>query len=437
MNSGVRRWVIESILALLYYNLLVFFFLPVYLRVYAYMLDNTYRLNIYRYLMATLVVFLSTLLMYQKNDSNEYEHAYAFALRLFYVLSFIPMLALFCCGNRFAAKILFAPLIFDVELLFCLRNYSINTHKKSISIKLPVIAHADLYVLAFCGIISVLAWAMAGFPIVASFSDSYEQRIALRQNSLPTIISYLYTMTGGALLPFLFARNLVCKRYIRMTLSLIFGLFLFFVNGMKTWLLLYILAVVITFLTSKTEKPFSLYLLIELGIIIITIVSAVLASRFGMINMLNQTGRIIIIPNNIGFKYVDFFSTHELLFLRESILRSFFSSPYPGGSDFYINYGVNATITSGRANNGLFGDAFRNFGIIGAVIYPFLTGKVINIIERNCKEEPITLRYFTMLLLVWGAINTSFFTWLLTGGIIILFILLKITSSNRELQYSV
>ena len=95
-------------------------------------------------------------------------------------------------------------------------------------------------------------------------------------------------------------------------------------------------------------------------------------TKFGIIDFLSQIGRVTCIPNGIGFRSINFFRDNEFLYLRESILRHFFETPYVGGSDFYIDNGINRTINSARSNNGLWGDAFRNFGIIGIILYPIL-----------------------------------------------------------------
>lgn len=431
MNRATKQWIIEGLLILLYFNVLVFFFLPLYLRIYAYMFDSAYRFSVYRYLFSLAIVSVSTFILLDQEE--HYDSVYLFGIRLVFLLSFIPMIAFFCCGSRLAISLIVEPLLFECILLACLKHYSITSSKKKrLSIKISTVNNVNLVVLIACGFVSFITWGLAGFPFVLSLKGSFEQRIALRENALPTIISYLYTMSGGALLPYLFAWFLIKKQYVRMFLCFVFGLFLFFVNGMKTWLLLYFLAIVLVLVEKKTKDRFYLFITIEVGMISITILSVLAWRRLGMLDFLNQTGRVIIIPNSIGFKYIDFFRSNELLYLRESILRVLFKSPYPGGSDFYINYGVDRTITSGRANNGLFGDAYRNFGILGVLIYPVFTAKVVNIIERNCIYKGSAIRYYLILILIWGAINNSFFTWLLTGGVIALYILLKVDRGNIE-----
>lgn len=431
MKSIIKNWMAECVIIWLYFFLLVFAFLPVYLTTYSYLLGNTYIFSSNKLLLSMAVLFITNISLI----SNRFEQStvYELALRLFYLLSFVPMLALYCCGSKISVGMIFEPGVFGALLLTCLYYYSTHEQqRKRFSIKVSPVLNADLYILIICGLVSVFTWALAGFPLFSTFNEGYEQRMALRQNALPTIVNYLYTMAGGALLPYLFTRNLISKNYFRMIATLFFGMLLFFVNGMKTWFFLYIFAIAIYYITSKVKTRLGLYTSVELGVLAVVVISLFVSVRTGALEYISQIGRVIIIPNNIGFKFIDFFRSNELLYLRESIFRSIWRTPYEGGSDFYINYGVNTTLTSSRANNGLFGDAYRNFGIVGIIVYPFLISKVINIIERNCRYESITLRYYIMFILIWGSMNTSFFTWLLTGGIIVLYILLKIYRANAK-----
>ena len=42
----------------------------------------------------------------------------------------------------------------------------------------------------------------------------------------------------------------------------------------------------------------------------------------------------------------------------------------------------------------------------------------------------MSMRLFILFMAIWGSINNSFFTWLLTGGVLVLIILEKIDRSN-------
>ena len=70
---------------------------------------------------------------------------------------------------------------------------------------------------------------------------------------------------------------------------------------------------------------------------------------------------------------------------------------------------------------------------IGIIIYPVLLIFIIKIIINNMKNQRMDVQLFVILLLIWSSINSSFFTWLLTGGIILLTIILK-TENDKEMK---
>ena len=183
----------------------------------------------------------------------------------------------------------------------------------------------------------------------------------------------------------------------------------------------------------KTSKANYISYLFIISITVLCLLSVFVYDQYKSVDLLSQTGRVLIIPNNIGFKSIDFFEKNELLYLRESILRYVFPTPYSGGSDFYINYGSRHTLTSSRANNGLWGDAFRNFGFLGMLIYPFMIAKIINIVETNARNQDMHLKIFVVFLMIWGSVNVSFFTWLITGGVVVIVLLQKIYKKNDDI----
>jgi hypothetical protein len=298
---------------------------------------------------------------------------------------------------------------------------------------LPSVKNIDWFVLLMCGIMAIAIWFIAGKPLVFTLNEALEQRMQLRMNALPTLINYVFFFLGSAVFPYLFAKYMDRQDYIKGILSLAFGILLFMVNGMKTWLFLYLLYFLVKGINKLIKsETYSFVLMLEFGAILLIILSEILYKKFNSTDILAQAGRVIIVPNNIGFINVRFFRENEILYLRESILRLFAKSPYVNGSDFYINFGASSTVTSARANNGLWGDAFKNFGYPGILFYPLMYLVTFKIVDNNGRDLSNDLRIFVLYLIFWTAVNVSFFTWLLTGGVIVIIILEKIDTANLK-----
>lgn len=412
-------------LCLCIYKLIIdFVFIPKYYEVFGY-LTSELKFNYDKWITSNGILILFLILLI--NNKRIERPLYAYALRFIYLLCIIPAISVYAFRTSASYWDFIFPTLYYFIIVIVLKQYSFITNSRSQKqLELPKIKSIDKILLFLCGAIALFIWAYSGFPVILDLSETRAQRMALRAAQLPTILSYAFMLLGGTMFPFFAARFLDKHQWGYALLSTAFGIILFFVNGMKTWLFLYLLIVAIFALYRASRgSMLNFAILFELMFILIPIVAVWSHNHLGSVSILSQFSRIILVPPSIGFKSMSFFQENELLFLRESILRRIFPSPYIGGSDFYMNYGNNISLTSSRANNGLWGDAFRNFGYFSLLFYPLLFSKTINIIAENCRYESKRLSVFVIFLMIWGAINASYFTWLLTGGVAVIILLLK------------
>ena len=407
----------------MYKILLDFVFLKVYYGVYSYMINGSYVWNSVKYFFSSLFFFVFLGLAYLcslKNDPIK-----NIVIILLMVICIIPMLSVYAFLSYVETFTIIYPVLFW-GLLFWYINGKKWLKRRTIRIVFPSIKHASIVLLILCSFLGLICWAWAGFPILLSLSASTEARISLRENSMPAILGYIFVLLGGVIFPYLFARYLDKKNCFYAVCAIVIGFLLYSINGMKTWLFLYLFIIGIYILCKlvkgDVQKVCNFIVLIICALLVLCVAVYAL---WGGRDLLSQFGRVFCIPSGIGFKSINFFRQPDnpYLFLRESILRNIFESPYPGGSDFYINYGSEITISSGRANNGLWGDAFRNFGIAGILIYPFFISRVLASIARSVKHKRFRFQIIVIFQAIWNAVNVSFFTWLVTGGIIVLLIL--------------
>lgn len=427
MRKSINGWIVEAILLVVYKSILEFFFMPVYFGVFSYMLNVNYQFDLNKWMISEILLAIMIVLLFRAFSSS--NSIYSIFIIMIYDVCIIPMLAVYSCVTIAKIEMIIYPFIFWALMILILNHYINDEDNYCSKIKIPSfgIRGTNYFVLGCCFFFTIVCWAWAGFPILTSLADSTAQRLALRANAMPRLLSYIFMILGGVVMPYLFARYLSKGKKFCALLSFISGFLLFSINGMKTWIFLYLFVVGI-YLVCKIGGYSSnkICILITGALCAVSALCIVLYLKFGALDYMNQFGRVVLIPNDIGFKSINFFKDNELLYLRESILRAFFDTPYEGGSDFYINYGANSSINSSRSNNGLWGDAFRNFGFLGMIIYPVLFGKIFRMIAGNGKYQNKDLQIFTMFLMLWNSVNISFFTWLLTGGVIVIIILEKL-----------
>lgn len=422
MRKKLQSWFIYTVLMFIYKCLFDFMFLPVYYEVFSYMTGANYVYSSIKYsfsIVAFIILMIFSIHIFDKDD------IYSPIITILYTICIIPMLSVYAFVSFVTVDEILYPLIFWIILLLYLnRKKKIHNENEKNIIKIPALKPASEGILLICFICTIVCWAWAGFPILLNLSDSTAQRIALRANSMPVLLGYVFMLLGGVILPYLFSRFLNSNKLLYAFISFISGFLLFSINGMKTWIFLYLFAIVLVVLCNIAKNNVKLicYMII-IGLYLLLLFCVFSFSKYGKIDFLSQFGRVFCIPNGIGFRSISFFKHNEVLLLRESILRHLFETPYPGGSDFFIDYGANRTLTSARSNNGLWGDAYRNFGIMGMFIYPLAIGKMLDIIRISTKGLDVKFQIFVMFLMIWNSVNISFFTWLLTGGVIVVYII--------------
>lgn len=428
---------IEFLLLSAYKAIFEFIYLDAYFESYGYLHpEGSYEFVFDKFIISVIIfAFFCTLLL---KYTHFEESIFIYLCRFIFILCVIPMLSIYAFFSACAYWDFVVPTIFFAVFVTCLK-FTFSNNSKEIEYRqcftMPKIKNIDIYMIIGCGIIAVAIWLFAGHPIINNFSEAFSRRMELRMNALPSLIYYIFIFLGSSIFPYLFAKYFEKKKYALAILSLVFGLLLFMVNGMKTWLFLYFLFLGIKILVNFAKKDaYKFVLLFEMMMLFIITFALIAYSKFAIIDFTGQISRVLVVPSVIGYRNVDFFRSNELVLLRESILRHFFQSPYAYGSDYYVFHGNNTTITSSRANNGLWGDAFKNFGVVGIISYPFLYTFVFKVINDNSYKLSSNLKIFIVFLVMWGAINTSFFTWLVTGGVIVIILLTKIDATNEQLE---
>ena len=132
----------------------------------------------------------------------------------------------------------------------------------------------------------------------------------------------------------------------------------------------------------------------------------------------------MILPGEINYYYLDYFRDKELLFLRESILKNFFESPYSPWSPVQISKQFMKAAYYHNATNGLIGDYYSNFGLTGLFIYPLLISFCFYTLRYFLRGFNVLICVVISFILMWMLVNTSFFTWLMTGGYLIYLVIL-------------
>ena len=210
-----------------------------------------------------------------------------------------------------------------------------------------------------------------GFGIKIDLSDVYENRLALRDMAIPSILNYIkaasYFVGIIALMYALKVRNWTLVIFV-----ISIQLMSFAFGASKTqFFSIFICLIAFFFYSYKLRlwATVSLTLILIISIVEYTKYNSTLISDIFI-------RRTLFVPSKISYNMYDFFETpgREYLYLRGSIFRFLgFEDPYASQEGFQrmigSMYGGNEDT---NANTGLLGNDYAQFGWFSLLIFPFL-----------------------------------------------------------------
>ena len=288
-------------------------------------------------------------------------------------------------------------------------------------------------------IITILSGIYTGFRISLSLDEFYEYRAAAREYAVPTVLRYLFSWAIIGLNIGL-SYCIINKKKLLTILVVLANLFAFSYNGKKS--VLFILLVIIYVSLFYKDKQLKKIPYAFLGLTVLGYIEMICRSGESFIAK-HFIRRLLFVPPFLGTLYYDFFSTHELDFLRASVLRRIgFDSPYGSiprfmGEVYFKNVGILAM----NANTGLCGDAFSNFGFWSLLIAPLVIVITFKILELCAKNLNNKIKMVASIWISYTFVSGSYFTLLLTNGVIFLGILLwalssEKTNNNERIRYN-
>lgn len=143
--------------------------------------------------------------------------------------------------------------------------------------------------------------------------------------------------------------------------------------------------------------------------------------------------RFMFVPAQLKFFYYDFISKNQFLYFSEGFLGKIFNTNYPYDMKFVNLIGkIYYSNPYTAANTGYLGSGYSNMGFAGMIIYAVLFSLILIIIDslgKKLNKSMVTgIILFSMLSLNDGDLLTT----LLTGGLLILLILLYLYAGLDE-----
>jgi hypothetical protein len=139
-----------------------------------------------------------------------------------------------------------------------------------------------------------------------------------------------------------------------------------------------------------------------------------------------------LVPAQLSFFYYDFFSENGFTFLSQHhIFRNFIEYPYyldPPHliANFYFNE------SEANANNGIYADAYMNFGFVGFVLWAFLLTIILKLADGFSRNKKIIITIAAVAMPVISLSNSALLTNLLTHGLLLSLVVLYLLPENKQ-----
>ena len=254
-----------------------------------------------------------------------------------------------------------------------------------------------------------------GFFWNFDLSKVYEIRANFVKQNIP-FADHIFDWLALLLNPLFFAIFLKKKKWLAVAGTVVLELVLFSVTGVR----IFLFALPFVYFIGKLVKTKNPLAYAAAGLSIILLAGMFFSLVFGslLIDKLFSY-RTIFEPALISFFYYHFFSINGLTYLSQhSLLNELIHYPYDLSPPSLIGLHYYGT-SDAHANNGLFSDAYMNFGFLGFFIWPFLLAlflKLADVCSRD-RDKGLVLAVLGISVIIFT--NVELLTSLFTNGLLL------------------
>lgn len=280
-------------------------------------------------------------------------------------------------------------------------------------------------------LVLLFSYKYGGGRLFISLGSVYKYR-QVTGAAMSSLESYVFNWLPTVFMPFVLMYFLIHKHIVgTIVISLLISM-CYSIYGNKAMLFMLPLTVGITIIHKVNLKKYLInYILF--GMNFLTLLSCIVyhagITRWGVA----LVDRISTGISTGHFYYYDFFQKHEFLYLRQSIFRLFVKSPYNQAIGVIIGShpDYNSTGNANNFNNGVFSDAYANFGVVGVILFPLLFVLSIRFFEMILMEIDESYKYLILCWLLLYCMSIGYFQWLLSGGFIASIIFMQLYRKSR------
>jgi len=421
-----KKFNILSIKKSIFWSFLVIFFYKIILDLSYYFIISprysytlfTFDLNYFKLFESFLLLFIVFALMPKSKEKLSSIMVWVLIL-----VSYVPMLTLFALKNE--SRIFMYAITGFWLLVFLLLKFpsvSITPLKKSQS---KTIYYSIFFILF--GIVFLMVYKNFGFSFNFNLKKVYDIRSSYVAMGIP-LSGYLFTWVAKIINPIFFALFLNKKKWIPLGLIILLQVMLFSVTGHKSFLFTLPFVFCLIWIV-KRKNPFFYMCIGLIGVILIGALSFCLIDNIWPSSLF--TRRTLLVPAQLSFLYYEFFSQNEYTFLSQHLIfRNFIDYSYQLNPPHLIGKTYFNRPEMG-ANNGIYADAFMNFGYMGFFLWAILLTIIFKLIDSFSKNKKMIITIAAIAVPILSIRSSALLTNLTTHGLLLSLLILYLLPKEK------
>ena len=383
---------------------------------------NTYKLALSYVALIPICCFLSFF------KSNKMSH---FFLVVLYYTMYMPIGTIYSFKNEDTIYFFMVNVIFFILTFFIIfineRGEIKGTNDSTIRIKTKF-----PYLIKAVTIITVLGMTVQNIKhLDIGATLNLAKVYSVRRNiEYGWGMDYLFSWQTKVLNPYMIAYQHINGNKVKRTIYVLLQLWLYVLTGHKMVLFTLVMLVLIIGFRKYMNK---LTVFFVSGMAICFAISLIEIGLQGSSFIIDFfIRRVFYIPALLNFYYYDFFNAHGFQFWKFSLFGRLFGARL----DFAVNPSFIIGGTYFKSSNmnavaGFLGSEYMNGGFIGLLLVTAALIVLLKITDKFAYRLGIEITLATMLTPLYTLWNTSFLTALLTGGVLLAFVLLLFSSTEK------
>lgn len=371
----------------------------------------------------SLIVGLLAYFLFRSCDLRNASSAIVMTL---FSLSFVGNSAVWWAMNASTTFLIFSIVYWVLIIVFLRLICSKKAHGRAVK-ESPYRLKKDylgilILVVALVLVGMFVAWGLiSNFQITFDLTDATELRMASREALYSGWMTRFVHFSACIVIPLGASYFIIKRSILGIAIMMLLEIVAYSVAGTKTYLFTFVVCCILSVMVNKSKRfSFFVYVPLFLGVVVLlSCILYVIGNDF-LINYV--TRRVILTTSFNNWQYTEFFLDNNKLYMLNGALSflTSFGIKFPYNEDNFSSYmgGWIYGDTNTNASNGMIGDAYANFGLVGLVLFPLLLMAALYVFDCCTRKIMPVYTLSTIISFCQFALNGTLISVLVSYGFV-------------------